>query len=164
MREQERILKSLSDRKNQETTQPSPKRDSREESEQRQQANDKPEGSDTQRSNKNKIYNEAELGNVSDQQEIKKQKVELEGEFRKIKPPTFDGEVEEVAEAWIINMNKYFQFYEYNSKLKAFLAIYQQREKATLWWEEVKNMRGIEDQNVTSDEFQQYFKDKYLTE
>ena len=35
-----------------------------------------------------------------------KQKVELHGEFRKIKPPTFDGEKEEVVEAWLINMNK----------------------------------------------------------
>ena len=42
---------------------------------------------------------------------MKKQKVELQGEFRKIKPPTSDGEAEEVAKAWIINMNKYFQVY-----------------------------------------------------
>ena len=33
-----------------------------------------------------------------------------------------------------------------------------------MWWEEVKNVRGVEDQNVTWDEFQQYSKDKYLTE
>ena len=71
---------------------------------------------------------------------------------------------EEVAEAWLINMNKYFQLYDYNGKLKAQLAIYQLREKATLWWEEVKNVRGIEDQDVTWDRFQQYFKYKYLTE
>ena len=75
------------------------------------------------------------------------------GEFWKIKPPTFDGEAEEMAEAWIINMKKYFQVYEYNNKLKARLAIYQLQEKTTLWWEEVKNVRGVEDQNVTWDEF-----------
>ena len=58
---------------------------------------------------------------------MKKQKVELQGEFWKIKPPTFDGEAEEVAKAWIINMNKYFQVYEYINKLKARLDIYQLR-------------------------------------
>ena len=61
---------------------------------------------------------------VSELQEIKKQKVELQGEFRKIKPPMFDGEAEEVDEAWLINMNKYFEVYEYSNNLKARLAIY----------------------------------------
>ena len=75
---------------------------------------------------------------MSDQKEDKRQKVELEGEFLKIKPPTFDGVEEEVAEAWLINMKKYFQVGEYSNKIKARLDIYQLREKATLWWEEVK--------------------------
>ena len=44
------------------------------------------------------------------------------------------------------------------------MAIYQLWEKATLWWEEVKYVYSIEDQDVTWDSFQQYFKDKYLTE
>ena len=80
--------------------------------------------------------------------------MELQGEFQKIKPPTFDGVEEEVVEAWLINMNKYFQVYEYNSNLKARLDIYQLREKATLRWEEVENVRSINDQYVTWDEFQ----------
>ena len=97
---------------------------------------------------------------MSNQHELKKNKLELQGEFRKIKPPTFYGDAEEMVEAWVINMNKYFQVYECNSKPKAHFEIYQLREKATLWWEEVKNVRGIEDQNVTWDEFEQCFKEK----
>lgn len=31
-----------------------------------------------------------------------KQKIELQGEYKKIKPPNFDEEAEEVMEAWII--------------------------------------------------------------
>ena len=88
------------------------------------------------------------------QQEVKKQKVELEGVFWKIKAPIFDGESEEVAEAWFINMNKYFQVHKYRSNLKSRLAIYQLREKATLWWEEVNNVRNIEDQDATWESFQ----------
>ena len=53
-----------------------------------------------------------------------KQKKELQGEFRKIKPPSYDGEKEEDAEAWLINMIKYFQVYEYESNLKPRLAVY----------------------------------------
>ena len=122
------------------------------------------EGIQSQRSNRNKDYNEVEYDNVTNPKGIKKQKVELQGEFRKIKLLTFDGVEEEVAEAWLINMNKYFQVYDDNNNLKARLAIYQLREKATLWWEELKNVWSIEDQDVTWDVFQQYFKDKYLTE
>jgi len=33
-----------------------------------------------------------------------KQKKELQGEFRKIKPPSYDGEKEKDAEAWLLNM------------------------------------------------------------
>eukprot|EP00253_Pinus_taeda_P024823 PITA_24823 len=40
--------------------------------------------------------------------------MELQGEFQKIKPPHFDGESEEAAEAWLINMNKYFQAREFH--------------------------------------------------
>ena len=37
-----------------------------------------------------------------------KQKKELQGELRKIKPPSYDGEKEEDAKAWLLNMIKYF--------------------------------------------------------
>eukprot|EP00253_Pinus_taeda_P018772 PITA_18772 len=80
--------------------------------------------------------------NVPEQQTSKRQRMELQGEFRKIKPPHFDGEQEEAAEAWLINMNKYFQLYEYDHNLKARLAIFQLQGKATLWWEEIKIVKG----------------------
>eukprot|EP00253_Pinus_taeda_P030332 PITA_30332 len=81
-----------------------------------------------------------------------------------MKPPHFDGEQEEAAEAWVINMNKYFQLYEYDHNLKARLAIFQLQGKATLWWEEVKIVRGVTEQTITWEIFQRYFKERYLTE
>eukprot|EP00253_Pinus_taeda_P017012 PITA_17012 len=90
--------------------------------------------------------------------------MELQGEFRKIKPPHFDGEQEEVTEAWLINMNKYFQLYDYDHNLKARLTIFQLQGKATLWWEEVKIVKGVTEQTITWENFQSYFKERYLTE
>lgn len=84
---------------------------------------------------------EGESDNVSNKKKQKGQKIELQGEFRKIKPCVFDGEQEEVVEAWIINMNNYFQWYEHDHNLKDHLDVYQQQGKATLWWEEVKTIR-----------------------
>ena len=65
------------------------------------------------------------MDNVSFDKGAKKQNTKLQGEFKKIKPPVFDGDVEEATEAWLINMNNYFQVDEYDNNLKAILAIYQ---------------------------------------
>eukprot|EP00253_Pinus_taeda_P029084 PITA_29084 len=54
--------------------------------------------------------------------------------------------------------------YEYDHNLKAILAIFQLQGKATLWWEEVKIVKGVTEQTVTWDNFQKYFKERYLTE
>ena len=64
---------------------------------------------------------EEKSDNASEHPASKRQLIELQGEFRKIKPPHFDGKLEEDAEAWLINMNKYFQLYEYSHNLKAWL-------------------------------------------
>lgn len=70
----------------------------------------------------------------------------------------------EVVEAWLTDMGKYFHIYEYIEQLKERLEVYQLRGKATLWWEEIKIVRKINEEKVTWKEFQKHFKDKYLTE
>ena len=42
---------------------------------------------------------------------------EISGEFKKIKPQTFNGETEkgEEAESWLSGMRKYFQIYNYSN-------------------------------------------------
>lgn len=37
-------------------------------------------------------------------------------------------------------------------------------DKATLWWEEIKTVQGVDEQEVTWEQFKKHFKDKYLTE
>lgn len=48
--------------------------------------------------------------------------------------------------------------------MKARLVVYQLRGKATLWWEEIKSIRKIDEEKVTWNEFPNHFNDKYLTE
>lgn len=79
-----------------------------------------------------------------------------------MKPPHFDGEMEDVVEAWLINMNKYFQLYEYGHNLKVWLAIFQLQGKATLWWEEVKIVWGVSEKNITWEIFKNI--SRYFTE
>ena len=47
-------------------------------------------------------------------------------EFRKAKPPTFDGEIKtgQEAEAWLIGIKKYFQVQDYLGNMKARVAIF----------------------------------------
>lgn len=78
--EQERILKILFDRQNQLPVNPSAEQQRMSEE---QNHHIPPEGSEER---------EERSDNVFEQQTSKRQKVELQGEFRKIKPPHFDRE------------------------------------------------------------------------
>lgn len=56
--------------------------------------------------------------------------------------------MEEAVEAWLININKYFQIYEYDNNLKERLAIYQFQGMVTMWLKEVKVIHTITEQEV----------------
>jgi hypothetical protein len=70
------------------------------------------------------------------QTEKKKQVDHLEREFKKIKPTTFDGEyrIGEEVEAWLLDIKKYFQIYNYSSNIKFRMSIYNLKGKANIWW------------------------------
>jgi hypothetical protein len=50
----------------------------------------------------------------------------LQGELKRLKPPTFDGEHRkgEEVEAWLLGMRKYFQLHNYSSNMEAKISIY----------------------------------------
>ena len=51
--------------------------------------------------------------------------VEIQQEFKKIRPPTFDGEFGEITEAWLLIMTKYLYIYNYHEDLKSQLSLYK---------------------------------------
>ena len=84
---------------------------------------------DISSNNTQKSENRAKLGG--------KRKVDyLEGEFKKIKPTSFDGESKtgEEAKAWILGIKNYFQIYNYSNNKKVMMKIYNLRGKACIWW------------------------------
>ena len=91
---------------------------------------------------------------------------EISGEFKKIKPPTFNGETEkgEEAESWLSGMKKYFQIYNYSNQLKARMAIYNLSGKADIWLQDLKRVKGIKEKNVNWSTFKRYFKKQFLSE
>ena len=89
---------------------------------------------------------------------------EISGEFKKIKPPTFNGETEkgEEAESWLSGMKKYFQIYNYSNQLKARMAIYNLTGKEDIWWQDPKRVKGIREKNINWSTFKKYFKKNFL--
>ena len=61
----------------------------------------------------------------------------LQGEIRKIKPPTSDGENKkgEDAKAWFLGMRKYMCLHNYSSNVEARIVIYNRHGKASIWWD-----------------------------
>ena len=71
-------------------------------------------------------------------------------EFKKAKPPTFDGEVKtgQEAEAWILGIKKYFQVQDYSGNMKARVAIFTLNGRASIWWEHFKQVRKINERKI----------------
>jgi hypothetical protein len=85
-------------------------------------------------------------------------------EFRKAKPPSFDDEIKkgEEVEAWLLGMNKYFRVHDFSENLKARVATFNLNGKASIWWEDLKNMKGVREEDLSWKQFEKYFRKKYL--
>jgi hypothetical protein len=96
----------------------------------------------------------------------RKQVDHLEGEFKKIKPATFDRESRtgEEAEAWLLDIKKYFQIYNYSNNMKVRMAIYNLKGKASIWWQDLKLAKGLKEKLLEWSDFKKYFKKQYLSE
>jgi hypothetical protein len=90
---------------------------------------------------------------------------ELKREMNKIKPPMFDGEhkKEEYAETWLLGMRKYFQLQNYSSHVEGRIAMYQLKGKASMWWDQLVQVKHNREKDITWKEFKRYFEKKYLT-
>ena len=70
--------------------------------------------------------------------------------FRKAKPPTFNGEVKtgQEAEAWLLGIRKYFQVQDYSGNMKARVAIFNLMGRASIWWEHFRKLKKKNERNI----------------
>jgi len=61
-------------------------------------------------------------------------------------------------------MKKFFRLHEYSENMKARVATFNLKRKADICWEDMKNVRGINEEYFTWSEFERLFKKKYLSE
>jgi len=87
-------------------------------------------------------------------------------EFKKVKRPTFYGEMKksEDAKVWFLGMKKLFILHSYSKNMKSNIATFSLKWKEDIWWEDVKNVKGIWEDDLILDELERLFKKKYLSE
>ena len=63
-------------------------------------------------------------------------------DFKKVKPPKFDGEMKKSqdAEAWILGIRILFRLHDYSENMKARIATFSLKGKADIWCKDVKNV------------------------
>ena len=71
-------------------------------------------------------------------------------EFKKAKPPMFDGEVKtgQEVEAWLLGIKKYFQVQDYSRNMKERVSIFNLNGRASIWWEHFKKVRNIKERKI----------------
>jgi hypothetical protein len=47
--------------------------------------------------------------------------------------------------------------------LKAQVATFNLNGKASIWWEDLKNIKGIHEEDLSWEQFEKYFRKKYLS-
>jgi hypothetical protein len=75
----------------------------------------------------------------------------LQGEIRKLKTPSFDGEreMEYDIEAWFLAIKKYFQLHNYSSNLEAMISTYHLHGNVVMWWDHLKQVENINESRIT---------------
>jgi hypothetical protein len=72
--------------------------------------------------------------------------------------PTFDGEIKkgEEIEAWIFCLKKYFQVHNYSKNTKARISIFNLNGGDSIWWEYLKEIKGLKEGKLTWKQFENY--------
>ena len=76
-------------------------------------------------------------------------------EFKKERPPTFNGEIKDgqEAEAYLLGMRKYFHVQDYSGNMKARVAIFNLIGRASRWWEHFKQVKNINERKIVWKQF-----------
>jgi hypothetical protein len=90
----------------------------------------------------------------------------LQGELRKLKPPSFDSEREreDDVEVWFLGLQRYLQLHNYSSNLEVEIATYHLHKKDALWWDQLKQVEHVNESRITWKQFKKYFQKEYLSE
>ncbi|XP_059064910.1 uncharacterized protein LOC131856961 [Cryptomeria japonica] len=88
---------------------------------------------------------------------------EMAKDLKRIAPPKFDGKtIGGGAEAWVIEMEKYFGLRNMSNETKAVWVAYQLSGEAATWWDNEKSERKLQPRDITWELFLQSFRKRWL--
>jgi hypothetical protein len=86
-------------------------------------------------------------------------------ELEKVKFPEFFGAPDRAAaEAWLENMAMCFALRDYTSNMKVYMAVFQLKGRALLWWKTLLPQLNMVVEDVSWELFEERFREKYLSE
>jgi len=68
------------------------------------------------------------------------------------------------VEAWFVGRNTFFKLHDYTKNMTGIITTFNLKGKADIWWEDVKNIKDIYEEEFTWREFETLFRKKYLSE
>ena len=60
-------------------------------------------------------------------------------------------------------MKKHFRVHDYSENVKAQIAIFNLNRNSSIWWEDLRNVKGIHEKDLSWKQFEKYFKNNYLS-
>jgi hypothetical protein len=61
-------------------------------------------------------------------------------------------------------MKKYFQLHDYPSQVEARISTYYLQGNETLWWDQLKQVKNLDEKRISWNKFKGYFQEKYLSD
>lgn len=99
----------------------------------------------------------------TDKQKKKEIVADLSADIKKIKPTKFSGtDSGEEAEAWLTEMEQYFEIRNFSETSKAVWGIYQFTGEAATWWGNTKVELNIKSTDITWEKFVNIFRTRWL--
>ncbi|XP_057859629.1 uncharacterized protein LOC131068464 [Cryptomeria japonica] len=88
---------------------------------------------------------------------------ELAKDLKRIAPPKFDGKtIGDGVEAWVIEMEKYFELHNMSNETKAVWATYQLTGEVGTWWDNEKSKKKLQPGDITWELFLKSFRKRWL--
>jgi hypothetical protein len=64
----------------------------------------------------------------------------------------------------VVGNEKYFHLHDYSSNQETRIVIYHLQEKASMWWDQLKKVKHIDEKRISWKHFKKYFQQQYLSE
>jgi hypothetical protein len=61
-------------------------------------------------------------------------------------------------------LKKHFRVHDYSENVKAQIAIFNLNRNASIWWEDLRNVKGIHEKDLSWKKIEKYFKNNYMLE